>query len=88
MHAFQVVSSLQVFQSSFCLNSHLLMRSTFPIHLILLDLITPLMFGAMYKLCPSLCSLLHPPTTSSLLGPNILLSTLFQTPSVCVLPLV
>jgi hypothetical protein len=32
-----------------------------------------------YKLwSSSLCSLLHPPTTSSLLGPNILLSTMFS----------
>jgi hypothetical protein len=31
-----------------------------------------------------LCSFLHPPVTSSLFGPNILLSTLFSyTPSLC-----
>jgi hypothetical protein len=41
-----------------------------------------------YKLCSSsLCSFLQPPVTSSLLGPNILLSTLFSNPSIYVLPL-
>jgi hypothetical protein len=50
-------------------------------------LITPI-FGEEYKLCSSsLCSFLWPPVTSSLTGQNILLSTLFQTPSIWVLPL-
>jgi hypothetical protein len=35
----------------------------------------------------SLCSFLQSPVTSSLFGPNILLSTLFSKTSVCVLPL-
>jgi hypothetical protein len=41
-----------------------------------------------YKLwSSSLCSLLQPPATSSLLGTNIILSTLFSTLSICVLSL-
>jgi hypothetical protein len=48
-------------------------------HLILLYLITLTIFGESYKLRnPSLCSRLQPPATSSLLGPHILLCTLFS----------
>jgi len=48
-------------------------------HLILLDLVNLIMSDEDYKLLsPSLCSFLHPPVTSSLLGPNILLSTQFS----------
>jgi hypothetical protein len=49
-----------------------------PLH-ILLDVITLIKLGEEYKLwTPWLCQFLQPPITSSLLGPNILLSTLFS----------
>jgi len=54
-------------------------RVTCPAYLILLDLITRTILGEQYRsLSSSLCSFLHSPVTSSLLGPNILLSTLFS----------
>jgi len=67
-----------------------LMRTTCPSHLILLYLIIPVLFGEVYKLwSSSFCSLLQPPPTSFLLGPNIFLSALFlHTLSIYAPPLV
>jgi len=53
--------------------------ATCPAHLILLYLITRPILGDEYiSLSASLCSFLHSPVTSSLLGPNILLNTQFS----------
>ena len=50
-----------------------------PAHLIHLDFITRTILGEEYRsLSSSLNSILHSPVTSSLLGPNILLNTLFS----------
>ena len=50
-----------------------------PDHLILLDFVTRTILGEEYRsLSSSLCSFLHSPVTSSLVGPNILLSILFS----------
>jgi len=54
-----------------------LTRATCPAYLIFLGLITRKILGEEYiSLSSSLCSFLYSPVTSSLLGPNILLSTL------------
>ena len=53
--------------------------ATCPVHLILLNLITQPMFSEKYRsLSSSLSSFLHSAVTLSLLGPNILLNTLFS----------
>ena len=53
--------------------------ATCPAHLILLDFITRTILGEQYRsLSFSLCSFLHSLVSSSLLGPNILLNTLFS----------
>ena len=54
-------------------------RATCPTHLILLDFISRTLLGEEYRsLSSSFCNLLHSPVTSSLLGPNILLNTIFS----------
>ena len=53
--------------------------ATCPAHFILLHFITHTILGEEYKsFSSSLCSLLHSPVTSSLLGLNILLNTIFS----------
>ena len=60
-------------------------RATLPAHPIILDFITRTILGEQYRsFSSSLCSFLHSPVTPSLLGPNILLSTVFSnTLSLC-----
>jgi len=54
--------------------------ATCPAHLKLLDFITRTILDEEYRsLSSPLCCFLHSPVTTSLLGPNILLSTLFST---------
>ena len=53
--------------------------ATCPVHLIILDCIIQKILGEEYRSLSSLlCSFLHSPVTSSLLGPNILFNTLFS----------
>ena len=55
------------------------MGATCLTRLIVLDFITRTVLGEQYRpLSSSLCSFLHSPVTSSLLGPNILLGTLLS----------
>jgi len=55
------------------------LRATCPANLILRDLVTRIMFGEGYRSrSSSICNFLYSPITSSLLGPNILLNTLFS----------
>ena len=50
-----------------------------PAKLVILYVITRIMYDEVYRsLCSSLCGLHHSPVTSSHLGPNIFLSTLFS----------
>ena len=59
--------------------SPLPIRATCPAHLILLDFITRTMLSEHYRsLSSSLCNFLHSPVTSSLLGLNIPLNTIFS----------
>ena len=54
-------------------------RAACPTHLNLLDVINQTILGEEYRsLSSSLCSFLHSLATLSLLGPNILLNTLFS----------
>ena len=56
-----------------------LIRAICTAYLIFFDLITRIKFGEQCRsLSSSLCSFLHSPVTSSLLGPNILRSTLIS----------
>ena len=76
---FQVVSFHQVpYQNPVYAPLLSPIRATRPSHFILLDLITWILFGEEYRsLNSSLCNFLHSPLTPSLIGPHILLSTLF-----------
>ena len=54
-------------------------RAACKAHLILLDFITRTILGEEYSsFSSSLCNLLHSPVTPSLVGPNVLLNTIFS----------
>ena len=75
----QVVSFLQVSSPKPCIHTSFSpIRATCPT-LLIVEFITRTILGEEYRsLSSSLCSFLHSPVTSSLLGPNILVSTLFS----------
>ena len=76
----QGLSFLQVSPPKPCIRLSL-NRGTCPAHLILPDFITRKKLGEQYRsLSSSLCSFPHSLVNSSLLGPNILLNTLFSKP--------
>jgi hypothetical protein len=58
-------------------------RATCPAHIILIDFIIRIIIGEECRSCSSsLCSFLYPSGTSSLVGPNVLLTPCSQAPSV------
>ena len=58
--------------------------ATCSIHHIFLNLTTQIIFCEDYSsLISSLCSVLHSPVTSSILGPNLLNTLFSKTPSLC-----
>jgi len=63
-------------QNTACI-SHLSCPCYMPHQSHFLDLITLIIFGEVYRLQSSLCSLLQPPAASSLFGQTIFFSTLF-----------
>ena len=72
-----MVSFIQI--SPLCISLSSPIRATCPAHFILLDFITQTVLGEQNRsLSSSLCRFLHSPFTSSLLGPNSLLNTLFS----------
>jgi len=76
---FQMFSFPQFYSRKSFVHISFLIRATRPTHRILLDLISWLILGKGYRSQkPSLCHLLHSPGTSSLLGPNNVLSTLLS----------
>jgi len=77
--SFQVVSFPQISQTKTIYSPLLsLIHATCPTYLIFLYLITRNILGEEYRsVSSSVCSFLHSLVTSSLLGPNFLLSTLF-----------
>jgi len=85
--AFQIVSFLQVAQTKPCIDLSSPIRATCPTHLIILDLITRTILADKYRTSVTiLCSIFHSPATTFLLGPNILISTIFSNTSAYVSP--